>query len=155
MRTLFSRFFAIAVVIATSSCATYGPSTFWGGYDDKEIDPGVWKVTGSSNAASGGEPFTHAMVYYRSAEIAEAHGFSHIRVLDGLSWDYPLLLASTSTYVAYKTSGGPGYSELVFRGASGPDDVTGCRTKRVEICATLSVHELKRTLASKVGLPPP
>lgn len=123
---------------ASAQIAYYGPATFWGGYKDKEIEPGVWQITASANAISGGESFTRSAVLYRSAEIAKAHGFSHFHILDTSSFDLGLTMGTASA-VYYQSRGGPGHSKLIVRGATDKNDVEGCRAKKTESCVTLSV----------------
>src|SRR5687768_7127174 len=72
---------ALGATPAAAQIVKYGPAGFWGGYKEKEIEPGVWNVSASLNAASGGGMVAAAMANYRAAELIKAKGFTHMRVL--------------------------------------------------------------------------
>ena len=128
---------ALGATPAAAQFVKYGPAGLWGGYKEKEVEPGVWKVTASLNAASGGAPVATAMANYRAAELVKAKGFSHMRVLEHGGFELGLTIGTTQTL-----SGGPGYAHLTVRGAAGEADVDGCREKKAEKCLTLPVDEV-------------
>lgn len=73
-------------VLLTSGCVgqpkvvAYGPMTSRGGYQEEEIEPGVWQVF----ARSGGEAgpgYARSMAEYRAAEMLKARGFSWVQIL--------------------------------------------------------------------------
>jgi hypothetical protein len=107
------------------------------GTKEKEIAPGIWQVRASANAASGGYDHARAQVDRRAGELMRAKGFTHVRILDrgGFSLD--------SADGSYTPGGvGPGYATIVVRGASGMDDVAGCRARNPKRCATRPVAAL-------------
>ena len=126
---------ALAATPAAAQVVKYGPAGFWGGYKEKEVEPGVWQVSASLNAASGGGQVAAAMANYRAAELMKAKGFSHMRVLK--HGGFELDLGKGAGYGA-----GPGYAHLTVRGATGEADTEGCREKSADKCRTLAVDEV-------------
>jgi hypothetical protein len=101
------------------------------GYKIKEIAPGIWQVRASASAASGGFDQARAIALYRGGELLKARGFTHMRILDSGGWE---LNSADGSYSPL--SSGPGYATLVVRGATGPDDVAGCRSRDTSRCMT-------------------
>lgn len=108
-----------------------------GGHKEKEIAPGIWSIRASASAAQGGHDAARRTVQRRAATLLGERGFTYVRILDsgGFSLD--------SADGSYSPTGiGPGYATLVVRGATGPEDVAGCRARRKDRCVTRSIHAL-------------
>ncbi|WP_076068722.1 hypothetical protein [Sphingomonas montana] len=59
----------------------YRKANLLGGYSDKQVEPGVWRVKARSNGPAG-PGFARNMVAYRAADILRAQGFTHMQVID-------------------------------------------------------------------------
>ncbi|WHU04982.1 hypothetical protein [Sphingomonas sp. NIBR02145] len=132
---------ALAIALALAPAAPlrmqgigYRPANLWGGYSEKEIRPGVFRVTARYNTVSGGVVMATAAANYRSAELMKQRGFAFMRVLKYGGFE---LGSPTGALQSYGQ--GPGYAHLLVRGAAGPDDRTGCEMNRADRCETLSV----------------
>jgi hypothetical protein len=74
------------IVLLTSACAirprvvAYGPMSALGGYQEEEIEPGVWRVLGRSSGKAGAG-YAWNMAEYRAGEMLKARGFSHVQML--------------------------------------------------------------------------
>jgi hypothetical protein len=92
-----------------------------GGYQEEEIEPGVWLVT----ARSGGEAgpgYSSDMAEYRAAEMLKARGFTWVQILKELP--HALLtedLGGGRRDVIREDM------ELTVRGAHDPSKPTDCR----------------------------
>lgn len=118
---------------ARSGLATkYGPMSLFGGYSDKQVEPGVWRVSARSNGPAG-EGFAANMVAYRAAEILSAQGFSYVQVLDAKG-DMTVLGRRTDTFRRPLNE----HVVIVVRGASSPAPPTDCRAKTPDACVTFS-----------------
>jgi hypothetical protein len=120
----------------------YRSSYIFGGYSDKLVEPGVWKVTGRSNgiAESG---FGRNMAAYRAAEIVKAAGFTHMQII--------AQKGRTSTI----NGGSAGeYLTLTVRGVNDPAPPTDCREKQQDQCFTLAVDETMARLRPLLHIDP-
>jgi hypothetical protein len=141
MRPLYCSAIALTLGLLASPIQAqfvkYGRAGFWGGYKDKEISPGIWRVSASLNAASGGGAGAVAMANYRAAEIVKDHGFGYIRILKtkGFSLDVSGNGYSPNGY-------GPGYAELTARGAKDLADDGDCLAANPSRCTTLKIDEM-------------
>lgn len=81
-----ARYLLLLGIVLLSACAgqpkvvAYGPMTARGGYQEEEIEPGVWRVF----ARSGGEAgpgYAREIAEYRAAEMLKARGFSWVQIL--------------------------------------------------------------------------
>jgi hypothetical protein len=125
----------------------YRPSYIFGGYSDKLIEPGVWKVTGRSNgiAESG---FGRNMAAYRAAEVVKAAGFTHMQII-----------AQKGKVSTISVGGGSGSSAgefltLTVRGANDPAPPSDCRERKPDQCFTLSVDETMARLRPLLHIDP-
>ncbi len=119
---------------APAATATkYRPAYIFGGYSEKEIEPGVWRVTGRSNgvAESG---FGRNMAAYRAAELLKGKGFSHMQVIDQKGKERYFGVGG-----APATSRAGEFLTLTVRGANGPAPPSDCRAKRPDQCFTLDI----------------
>ena len=76
----------LGIVLLTSACAgwpgvvAYGPMSARGGYQEEEIEPGVWRILARS-AGEAGAGYARTMAEYRAAELLTERGFSHVQIL--------------------------------------------------------------------------
>jgi hypothetical protein len=113
----------------------YGPIGLKGGYKEKQVSPGVWRVVGLGNGFSP-QGFGMKMAMYRSAELIKAAGFSHVQIID------------QKGKVRYMGRGGApatnyvGEELIMFvRGANSPQPPLECRAKVSTACFTYPVEE--------------
>lgn len=135
----------LAAAPAPAQVAGYQPKTFWGGYKEKEIRPGVWRITASYNAISGGGDAAAAAVNYRAAELMKAKGFAYMRVLKSGGFSLGTQTGPMPTH-----GDGPGYAHITVRGADGAGDVAGCDTRAKDRCVTLEVDAVLRRWAGRL-----
>jgi hypothetical protein len=133
-------------VPGSAQVAGYQPKTFWGGYKEKQVRPGVWRITASYNAASGGGSAAAAAVNYRAAELMKAKGFAYLRVLKSGGFALGTQTGPIPTY-----GDGPGYAHITVRGATGPEDVAGCETRAKNRCETLAIEAVLKRWAGRVN----
>ena len=131
---------------ARSGLATkYGHMSLFGGYSDKEIEPGVWRVSARSNGPAG-PGFGRNMAVYRAAEILSAQGFSYVQVIDGKG-DATMLGQRRDTFQRQLNE----HVVLTVRGAYSPQPPADCRAKDASVCRTFSaarvMSELRPLLA--------
>jgi hypothetical protein len=103
-----------------------------GGYQEEEIEPGVWRVF----ARSGGEAgpgYSSDMAEYRAAEILKARGFPWVQILK----EFP------RAELSEELGGGRRRvisedMELTVRGAHDPSKPTDCRQSGLQRCWTFT-----------------
>jgi hypothetical protein len=106
----------------------YRPANLLGGYKDRLVEPGLWRVDARANgfAAPG---FAQNMAAYRAADLLREAGFEYMQIIDqkGQSWS--------------TRSGGQmgGTMTLWIKGAHNPDPPTDCRAKQPDLCLTVPV----------------
>ena len=123
-----------SVASARSGLATrYGPMGLFGGYSDRQVEVGVWRVSARSNGPAG-EGFARHMAAYRAAEILSAQGFNYVQVIDAKG-DATMMGERTG---AYQRQIGE-HVVLTVRGATSSAPPADCRAKHPEACATYSV----------------
>jgi opacity protein-like surface antigen len=105
---------------------------------DKEISPGVWRVAFALSAAQGGHGEAVARANRRAASIVLEHGFEYMRILNVKGFALGLTIGTQTTLGGE----GPGYAQLIVRGAKGPDDVEGCLARDTRKCATVKVEDV-------------
>lgn len=140
-----------------SGCATSGgrpatatkylPQGPLGGYSEKEIEPGIWQVTGRANGIAP-RGFGSNMALYRAAEILYAKGFTHVQVIDQKG--------SSISVGAGGSSGSYGGETLVVtvRGANDPARPADCRAKNPAACMTIDAAEVMARLAPALYIAP-
>src|SRR5690242_2186335 len=137
---LSSTIIAVAALGAASSAASarsglatrYGPMSLFGGYSDKMIEPGVWRVSARSNGPAG-SGFGRNMAVYRAAEILSAQGFSYVQVIDGKG-DMTVLGRRGDAFQRPLNE----HVVLTVRGAYSPQPPADCRAKEPQACITYS-----------------
>ncbi len=80
MRNMLRVFWLVVAGFAMTGCATtYGGMGISGGFEDRELDPGVWRVTFSGNGFTTQET---VQVYwlYHCAELAQTKGFDGFEI---------------------------------------------------------------------------
>jgi hypothetical protein len=141
---------AAAAALLVAGCAgrpftatTYGPMHLFGGYTDKEIEPGVWKVTGAGNGPAG-EGFGRNVAVYRAAEIVKAHGFTHLQILDQKGKVHSVGIGGGSMSYAGENM------TLIVRATNDPAAPLACRSKRPEACMTLAADTIIATIGPQL-----
>ena len=140
---------ALAAASSLAGCSTpsglatkYRSSYLLGGYSDKMVEPGVWKVTGRSNgvAESG---FGRNMAAYRAAEIVKAAGFSHMQVIAQKGKAQTINGGSAGEFLT-----------LTVRGVNAPAPPTDCREKQPGQCFTVAVDDVMARLRPLLRIDP-
>lgn len=128
----------LGVLLLTSACAwrpgvvAYGPMTARGGYQEQEIEPGVWRVIARSGGQAG-PGYARNMADYRAAEMLKARGFTWVQILKELpQWDVSEDLGGGRRRVIREEM------ELTVRGAYDPSPPTDCRQTGVNRCFTFT-----------------
>lgn len=76
----------LAIVLLTSACAgrsgivPYGPMSSRGGYQEVQLEAGVWRILARS-IGKDDAGYARNMAEYRAGELLKAHGFSHVQML--------------------------------------------------------------------------
>ena len=125
----------------------YRPMNIFGGYSEKLIEPGLWKVSGGSNGMAE-VGFGRDVAAYRAAEIIKAAGFSHMQIVDQRG--------ATRTVSVGGGGGRPAGEnlDLWVRGTNDPAAPLDCRAKNAASCATIDVADLMMRLRPRLALPP-
>lgn len=118
----------------------YRPSYIFGGYSEKQIEPGIWLVKARSNgiAESG---FGRNMAAYRAAELLKAQGFSHMQILKQYGKQ-----SFFGTGGGAATNSAGEFLNLTVRGAHNPSAPADCRDKLPTSCTTLAIDPLMARL---------
>lgn len=125
---------------ARSGLATkYGPMGLFGGYSDKQVEPGVWRVSARSNGPAG-EGFGSNMAIYRAAEILSAQGFSFVQVIDAKG-DMTVLGRRGEIQRPLNE-----HVVLTVRGAYSAQPPADCRAKEPSACITLPTADVMTRL---------
>ncbi len=127
----------VGVADARPGTATkYRPANMLGGYSDKEIEPGLWRIKARANGIA--EPgFAQNMAIYRAAELLDARGFSHMQVVDQKGKSMSMGFGGASPSYA------GGDMTLWVRGAQDAAASSQCQAKDAALCFTVPV---RRTL---------
>ena len=125
----------------------YRPSYIFGGYSEKQVEPGLWRVTGRSNGIA--EPgFGRNMAAYRAAELIKAAGFTHMQVIEQKG------RASTIRVGGGSGSNAGEYLTLTVPGANDPAPPPDCREKQPDQCFTLAVDNVMARLRPLLHIDP-
>ncbi len=115
-----------------------------GGYSDKQVGEGTWKVTFGTNAYTPRGYALNAAIY-RSAELARNAGFPYFQVVRS-----SLVIGSFSIGYGYASPVGNHYGGegvyLTVRGVQSPDDELKCENDKGAGCMTLSTEEVLREI---------
>ncbi|HEY8084461.1 MAG TPA: hypothetical protein VIE69_02525 [Methylophilaceae bacterium] len=76
--------FLFCILLVTACSTSYGPRGATGGYDDKELEPGVYKITSVVNAHT---PKEKAEEYWnkRASELCHGRPYDHDEQLSTIS----------------------------------------------------------------------
>ncbi|MBC7522265.1 MAG: hypothetical protein H7268_14385 [Sandarakinorhabdus sp.] len=131
------------MLLLVTGCASvqsdYRPMRLTGGYSDKLVEPGLWKVVGGSNGYTATGTGRN-MAMYRAAEVIDQAGFSQMQIIDQ---------KGVATSIAVNNvSGGTSGEELTLwvRGTNNPAAPLDCRAADRNNCMTLEVAEVKARL---------
>ena len=124
----------LGTILLTAACAgqpkvvVYGPMTERGGYQEEEIEPGVWRVF----ARSGGEAgpgYAGVMAEYRAAEMLKARGFPWVQILKEFPRTELTELDSKGRASVIRED-----MALTVRGAYDPSKPADCRQTGLQRC---------------------
>ena len=142
----------LGVLFLTSACAwqprvvAYGPMTARGGYQEEEIEPGVWRVLARSGGEAGPD-YAWNMADYRAAEILKARGFSWVQKLKELPhWELSEELGGGRRRVISEDM------ELTVRGAHDPSVPTDCRQTGINRCFTFTPDLMMKQARKRLKL---
>ncbi|HEX8380949.1 MAG TPA: hypothetical protein VF619_10425 [Allosphingosinicella sp.] len=146
MRTIVLVLAAAALLAGCSgrpgTATKYRSSYIFGGYSEKIVEPGVWKVTGRSNGIA--EPgFGRNMAAYRAAELVKAAGFSHMQIIQQKGRASTINGSSAGEFLT-----------LTVRGVNDPAPPTDCREKQPDQCFTLGVEQTMARLRPLLHIDP-
>lgn len=84
MRKIYMATLVLLLASALSACSTpYGPNAIFGGYSEKEIEPGIWRVRFSGNGYTTRET-VQTYWLYRCAELAIEKGFDGFEIVSNI-----------------------------------------------------------------------
>lgn len=142
--------FAALALLLLAACAggrpgtatRYGPAGLFGGYGERIVEPGVWRVTGRSNGVAE-QGFGRNMAMHRAAELVKAAGFSHMQILDQ---------RGRATMMNHRQIGES--MTLTVRGANGPASPADCRARQPQLCFTAPVEQVLASLRPLLHIDP-
>lgn len=110
----------------------YRPANLFGGYSEKLVEPGVWRVKAKANGIA--EPgFAQNMAIYRAAELMRQQGFAFLQVVDQKGEAMSMRIGGGSPVSA-------GQSMILWvRGAQDAGAPATCRAKEPGRCFTVPV----------------
>lgn len=120
----------------------YRPAGLLGGYSERIVEPGVWRVSGSSNGIAE-MGFGRNMAMHRAAEVVKAAGFSHMQILDQ---------RGRVTMMNQRQIGES--LELLVRGANDPAPPADCRARQPQSCFTAPVDQVLARLRPLLDIDP-
>src|SRR5690554_3761321 len=80
MRRIFAVLSLLSGLLLAACATPYQASGLTGGYSEKEIEPGIWRVTFSGNGHANYET-VQTYWLYRSAEVAMEKGYDGFEIL--------------------------------------------------------------------------
>ena len=132
----------LGIFLLASACAgrpglaPYGPMSDRGGYQEEEIEPGVWRISARSNGNAGAD-YAWNMAEYRAGELLKAQGFSHIQMLDRMGrWELSDERAGGRRRLLSDAM------EVTVRGAHDQSQPTDCRAHKRDSCWTLGIEAM-------------
>ena len=135
----------LVIVLLTTACAgrtgvnNYGPMSRLGGYQQEEVEPGVWRILARSNGKAGAG-YAREMAEYRAGEFLKARGFSHVQLLAAIGrWELSDDIGGGERRVLSDQMA------LTVRGAHDGSPPADCRTDVRSSCYT---QETDRMMAS-------
>jgi hypothetical protein len=128
--------------VRAMTATQYRPANLLGGYSERIPEPGLWRVTGRSNAMAG-EGFGSDMAMHRAAELVKAAGFSHMQILDQRGNRQTMNRAFIGESMA-----------LVVRGTDSPAPPADCRARTPRSCFTVEVDVVLARLRPGLHIDP-
>jgi hypothetical protein len=132
----------LGIVLLTSACAgwpavvPYGPMSARGGYQEEEIEPGVWRILARSGGEAGAG-YARTMAEYRAGELLKARGFSHVQILKEYGrWELSEELGGGRRRVLSDQM------EVTVRGAHDRSPPTDCREPSPGRCSTFTTDAM-------------
>lgn len=139
--------FGMAAAVSLSGCqpelaaTRYGPLGSDGGYSERIVEPGVWRVSATTNGFVR-PGFARWMALHRSAEIVSAAGFPYLQILD--------VRGIPQVCHSIPCAGGEAL-RIWVRGARTPDPPSDCRAEDAQTCRTMSAEAVMAELAPLLG----
>lgn len=134
--------FLLGLFLLTSACAgrpgvvPYGPMSAHGGYQEEEIEAGIWRIVARSNGKASAN-YAWNMAEYRAGELLKARGFSHVQMLNRNGrWDLSDEFGRGRRRVLGDAM------ELTVRGAHNGLPPTDCRAANPDTCWTLNIDAM-------------
>lgn len=138
-------FYAMCAISVLCGCAgtPYQHLGVGGGYSDKELATGKWKVRFISNVAST-EGFAEKAALYRSAQIMQQAGYQQFAVVDG-SVHFNRHYGATSSggtvsTFSFTTKGQT--AELTVVGLPAAAPAPSCEAPNQELCTTFETRRV-------------
>ena len=141
--------FALALVatLILSGCqpelaaTRYGPLGSDGGYSERIVEPGVWRVSATANSFARPD-FARWMALHRAAELVSEAGFPYVQILDVRG--IPQVCHSIPCITGQAL-------RIWVRGARTPDPPSDCRAEDPRACRTLEAQAMMAELAPLLG----
>lgn len=133
---------------ARSSGATkYRPANIFGGYKDKIVEPGVWRVEGRANGRAE-DGFAQNMAVYRAADVVRQAGFEYMQIINQKgNKSFVGLGGASSMHSA-------GQDLILWvRGSHDNNAPSECRAKDAKACFTISTAEAMDRIAPLLTFP--
>lgn len=134
-------FALFGILLAGCSGTPYQHLWVGGGYSEEALRPGKWAVTFLSNIASP-RGYAAEAALYRSAELADSHGFNYFKVVNSNIRTTQHAVGSAGGSFCCVSAGETAVLTVV--GMTASDTQAPCETPNVEICV---VFETKKVLA--------
>jgi hypothetical protein len=147
-------FMLLGIVLLTSGCAgwagdvvPYGPMSARGGYEEEEIEPGVWRILARSGGEAGSD-YARNMAEYRAGELLKARGFSHVQMLwHSGRWELGERRRDGSARVLSDQM------QMIVRGAYHRSPPTDCRHPEPDRCWVFSAETIMTAALPKLRFP--
>ena len=138
--------FSLCSCSGNGLATSYRPANLIGGYSEKEVEPGIWRVRGESNGVAR-RGFGKDMAVYRAAELMKQQGFERFQVLDQEGRQQSISVGGGSPSSAGE------FLKLWIAGLEEGQEPLPCRAEEQSRCAILSVDTVMMSLAGSLGIP--
>ena len=131
----------LPLLLAATACSAdarpgtatkYRPANLFGGYKDKEVAPGIWRVDARANGIAE-DGFAQNMAAYRAADILQKAGFAFLQVIDQKGKAMSIRYSAGNVHSAGQSM------TLWVRGAQDASPPPDCRAKSPSLCFTLPI----------------
>lgn len=147
MRMLVITIILLAISVdadARPSTATkYRPANIFGGYKDKIVEPGVWRIEGHANGMSE-DGFAANMAVYRAADIVRQAGFEYMQIINQ---------KGSKSYIGSSMNSAGQDLKLWVKGSHDANPPSECRAKDPTLCFTMPVKETMERIAPLLTFP--